>query len=123
MNTLQVGDVVQLNSGGPRMTVNLVWSDRDVECAWNPGDKPVLTQILRQACLKLIFRPIAREPSPLEMAAEEYRLAVVQRERALVDATTSEVSLKTARDNAAAARERLDAIARGETEQGEAKTA
>lgn len=34
MDNLQVGDVVQLKSGGPAMTIQQVHSDRSVFCQW-----------------------------------------------------------------------------------------
>jgi uncharacterized protein YodC (DUF2158 family) len=37
--TFQVGDVVQLKSGGPKMTVLSIGADKDPYCAWFVGDK------------------------------------------------------------------------------------
>jgi len=37
---LKVGDVVQLKSGGPHMTIDEVRKDGDVRCVWFSGDKP-----------------------------------------------------------------------------------
>ena len=36
---LQAGDTVQLKSGGPYMTVDALWGDGEVKCAWFAGDK------------------------------------------------------------------------------------
>lgn len=39
MNKLDVGDVVQLKSGGPQMTVVEVGESSDVKCMWFPDYK------------------------------------------------------------------------------------
>lgn len=37
-DSLEVGDVVQLKSGGPRMTVSEVKSSDKIGCVWFEGD-------------------------------------------------------------------------------------
>ena len=41
MAQFKVGDVVQLKSGGPKMTVNTVLSLERVKCTWFEGSKQV----------------------------------------------------------------------------------
>lgn len=77
-NQLNVGDVVKLNSGGPDMTVAVLRpSAREAICTWLDGNGTRCAEF-KMACLTLV-RPAALvdplEPTPLEKAAEEYRLA------------------------------------------------
>jgi uncharacterized protein YodC (DUF2158 family) len=39
MKDLEIGDVVQLRSGGPKMTVHSLISDGDVVCQWFEGNE------------------------------------------------------------------------------------
>jgi uncharacterized protein YodC (DUF2158 family) len=39
MEDFEIGDVVQLRSGGPRMTVHSLVSDGDVVCQWFEGSE------------------------------------------------------------------------------------
>jgi len=39
MKGFEIGDVVQLRSGGPRMTVHSLVSDGDVVCQWFEGNE------------------------------------------------------------------------------------
>jgi uncharacterized protein YodC (DUF2158 family) len=39
MEDFEIGDVVQLRSGGPKMTVHSLVSDGDVVCQWFEGNE------------------------------------------------------------------------------------
>ena len=39
MEDLEIGDVVELSSGGPKMTVHSLVSDGDVVCQWFEGNE------------------------------------------------------------------------------------
>ena len=51
---LKVGDVVQLNSGGPNMTVN-AGGDKTIECIWFPGD---FNEPQKQSFLKATIKKV-----------------------------------------------------------------
>lgn len=36
---IKVGDLVELKSGGPTMTVEIAYDDGDVRCVWFAGEK------------------------------------------------------------------------------------
>ena len=38
MENFTEGDVVQLKSGGPKMTISMIGEDRDVHCQWFKDD-------------------------------------------------------------------------------------
>jgi uncharacterized protein YodC (DUF2158 family) len=39
MKDFEIGDVVQLRSGGPKMTIHSLASDGDVACQWFEGNE------------------------------------------------------------------------------------
>ncbi len=55
----QVGDVVQLKSGGPKMTVSVIRSDDDgrVECAWFDDKGVERGGVYQPALLKMVGEP------------------------------------------------------------------
>jgi uncharacterized protein YodC (DUF2158 family) len=63
MDNLQVGDVVQLKSGGPAMTINRVLSDQSFACQWFDKDGALKNGMFQSAQLKK-FEP--REPQESE---------------------------------------------------------
>lgn len=87
-NQLNVGDVVQLNSGGPDMTVAIVRPNaKEAVCTWIGEGGTTPCAEFKSACLTLV-RAAPEQPraapvqTPLEKAAEEYRLAT-EKTRAL----------------------------------------
>ena len=54
MDNLQIGDVVQLKSGGPTMTVHQVNNDRSVICQWFDRDGALKTEPFQPAQLKKV---------------------------------------------------------------------
>jgi uncharacterized protein YodC (DUF2158 family) len=62
---LKLGDVVQLKSGGPRMTVDSVDGDRFVHCAWFEG-RTKKTDVFEIFTLRLVeqeLKPVVRRSS------------------------------------------------------------
>ena len=39
MAEFKVGDIVQLKSGGPKMTIDIVLGDGELKCQWFAGDE------------------------------------------------------------------------------------
>jgi len=52
MENLQAGDVVQMKSGGPTMTINAINNDRSVFCQWFDKDGALKTGSFQAAQLK-----------------------------------------------------------------------
>ncbi|HEY6120017.1 MAG TPA: DUF2158 domain-containing protein [Pyrinomonadaceae bacterium] len=52
MEDFEIGDVVQLQSGGPKMTVHSLVSDGDVVCQWFEGNEGVHEDNFPKAALK-----------------------------------------------------------------------
>ena len=60
--TYDLGDVVQLNSGGPEMTVVARDGRRGARCAWVGENGQLRYDSFPDACLKLSGRPINERP-------------------------------------------------------------
>src|SRR6266566_8335263 len=57
MENLQVGDVVQLKSGGPTMTINTINNDRSLFCQWFDKNGELKTGRFEAAQLKQVEPP------------------------------------------------------------------
>lgn len=53
MEDFEIGDVVQLRSGGPKMTVHGLVSDGDVVCQWFEGNEVHEESFLKEALRKV----------------------------------------------------------------------
>ena len=53
MEDFEIGDVVQLRSGGPKMTVHSLVSDCDVVCQWFEGNEVHEESFPREALRKV----------------------------------------------------------------------
>lgn len=52
--SFKIGDEVQLNSGGPDMTILVIKPNSDLVCQWTDGDGQMGQTLLPQACVKLV---------------------------------------------------------------------
>jgi uncharacterized protein YodC (DUF2158 family) len=48
MEILTVGDVVELKSGSPKMTVAMVYNNGKVSCVWFVDDKPHYGEFIKE---------------------------------------------------------------------------
>ncbi len=66
MSEMKVGDVVQLRSGGPRMTVSRLEGDQEVLCVWFVGAEPRFAALGRGALIMAVEPPTGA-PKPLRI--------------------------------------------------------
>ena len=66
MAEFEEGDVVQLKSGGPPMTITEVLSDGQYKCEWFEGSKPMSAYFKQSALAKIQLGSVASRDKGLQ---------------------------------------------------------